>query len=56
MGQLRYGSMIIDLSTSWKLLVSFTALSLNPGERTPGSQLIRGWMGSRAGLDAVEQR
>jgi len=29
---------------------------VTPGERTPGSRWIGGWVGSRAGLDAVVKR
>jgi hypothetical protein len=28
----------------------------NPGERAPGIHFIGGWMGSKAGLDAMEKR
>jgi hypothetical protein len=30
--------------------------ALPPGERAPGSHWIGGWIGPRAGLDAVEKR
>jgi hypothetical protein len=49
----------LDLGTSWRGVVSFTALPLYPpppGERTPGTQRIGGWVGLRAGLDDVEKR
>jgi hypothetical protein len=31
-------------------------VALAPGERVPGTHWIGGWVGPRAGLDAVEKR
>jgi len=36
--------------------VSFTPRPLYPGERPPNTHWIGGWVGSRAGLDAVVKR
>jgi hypothetical protein len=44
----------LDLGTSWRWVVSFTALSLYPGERAPGTHWI-GWVGPRAGVDDMEK-
>jgi hypothetical protein len=49
MGEWRYSSTIHDL-------VSFLPLPLYPRGKTPGTHWIRGWVGTRAGLDAVEKR
>jgi hypothetical protein len=46
----------LDLGTSWRWVVSFTAWPLYSGERAPGTHLIGGWMDPRAGLDDVENR
>jgi hypothetical protein len=46
----------LDLSTSWRWMVSFTPLPLYPSERAPGTHWIGGWVGPRAGLDYVEKR
>jgi hypothetical protein len=37
-------------------MVSFTPWPLNPWERTPAPHWIEGWVGPRAGLDAVVKR
>jgi hypothetical protein len=40
-----------DLGTRWRRVVSFM-----PRERTRGTHWIGGWVGPRAGLDAVMKR
>jgi hypothetical protein len=47
---------ILDLSTRWMWVVSFTPRLLSPRERTPGTNWIGGWVGPRAGLDKVSKR
>jgi hypothetical protein len=37
-------------------VVSFTPYPLYPGEKAPGTHSIEGWVGSRAGLDALEKK
>jgi hypothetical protein len=51
MVEFRYGSIILDLGTRWRWVVSFTPLTL-----FPGSLCIGGWMGPSDGLEAVEKR
>jgi hypothetical protein len=46
----------LDLSTSWRWVVSFTAQPLYPVERAPGTHWIEGWVDLRAGLDNMEKR
>jgi hypothetical protein len=45
---------ILNLVTRWRQVVSFTHFT--PSERTPGTHWIGGWVGPRAGLDAVAKR
>jgi hypothetical protein len=48
---------ILDLDTSWRWVVSFTPRLLYPqGKSPPGTHWIGGWVGPRAGLDAVVWR
>jgi hypothetical protein len=35
-------------------MVSFTSLPLHPRENNPDINLVEGWVGARAGLNAVE--
>jgi hypothetical protein len=46
----------LDLSISWRWVVSFTPRPLYPRERAPGTHWIGGWVGPRAGLDDMEKR
>jgi hypothetical protein len=46
MGESRYGSIILDLRTRWRCVLTFT-----PEGTGPGTQCIGDWVGSRAGLD-----
>jgi hypothetical protein len=55
-GEWRHSSTILDLSTWWRWIVRFTPRPLYPGEIPPSSQWIGGWVGPRAGLNAVEKR
>jgi hypothetical protein len=50
------GSTILDLSTRWRWVVCFTLRLLNPWEIDPGTHWIGGWVGPRAGLNAVEKK
>jgi hypothetical protein len=52
----RYTSIILNLGTRWRRIVSVTPRPLYPGERNPGTHWIGGWVGSKVGLDAVEKR
>jgi hypothetical protein len=45
----------LDLSTSWRRVVSFTFRPLYPQERAPSTHWIGGWVGPRAGLDDMEK-
>jgi hypothetical protein len=47
---------ILNLGTRWRWLASFTPQALYPGERAPGTHWIGGWVGPRAGLNAVAKR
>jgi hypothetical protein len=51
MGTGRIDSRIIDLDTSWRIVVRFT-----PGKRVPGIHRIGGRVGPRTGLNDVEKR
>jgi hypothetical protein len=56
-----WGSGCIDphflyLSTSWRWAVSFTPLPPYPRGKSPSTNWTGEWVGSRAGLDVVEQR
>jgi hypothetical protein len=44
---------ILDHGIGWRWVVSFTSRPIYPRERAPGTHWIGGWVGSRAGLDAV---
>jgi hypothetical protein len=49
--------LILNLSTRWGWVVSVTPQSrFTPGERTPGTHWIEGWVGPRTGLDAGARR
>jgi hypothetical protein len=56
MTEWRYGSIILDLGSVWRWVVSFTSWPLYPGKRAPDTHWIGGCVGSRDGLDAVEKR
>jgi hypothetical protein len=47
---------ILDLGTRWKWMVGITPRPLFFQEKSPGIHWIGGWVGSRAGLDAVVKR
>jgi hypothetical protein len=51
----RYDSTILDLGTRWRWSASRPD-RFTPGEIAPSTDWIGGWVGSRAGLDAVEKR
>jgi hypothetical protein len=44
-----------DLGTSWRRMVTFTALPLYPGQRTPSTYSIGGYVDLCAGLDDIEK-
>jgi hypothetical protein len=63
MGECRYSSTILNLSTRWRWVFSFIALKWNEmkwrttsGESSPGTRCIRRWEGSRTTLDVKEMR
>jgi hypothetical protein len=56
MGEWSYSSTILDLSTRWRWVVSFTPRPLCPREVTTGTHWIGGWVGPKVRLNAVEQR
>jgi hypothetical protein len=49
-------SRILDLSTIWRWVVSFTSRPLYPEGKAPDTHWIGGWVGPRAVLDAVVKR
>jgi hypothetical protein len=51
----RYSSIIINLGTRWRWMVSFTPPAVLPQEKAPGTRRIWGWVGPRASMDAVEK-
>jgi hypothetical protein len=55
MGEWWYSSTILDLGTRWRWVVSFTPQPLYPKEKAPSTHWKGGWVGPRAGLDAVEK-
>jgi hypothetical protein len=54
MGEWTFSSTIFDLATRWRLMVRFKPVAVYRKERDPGTHWIGGWVGPRAGLDAVE--
>jgi hypothetical protein len=58
MGERRYSSYsFLTSATRWWWVVSVTPRPrFTPGERTPGTNYIGGWVGLRAGLDAGARR
>jgi hypothetical protein len=55
MGEWRYSSTILDLGTRWRRVVRVTPRLLFLREVAPGAHWVGGWMGPRAGLNAVEK-
>jgi hypothetical protein len=55
-GGVEYSSTLLDLSTRWRWVVSFTHLPLYPGERTPCTHYIRGSGDPRFCLENMEKR
>jgi hypothetical protein len=53
MGERIYRSTILVISARWMLSGQFTPLPLYRLERAPGTHCVGGWVGPRAGLDAV---
>jgi hypothetical protein len=47
---------ILDLGTSWRQVVSFTARSLYPRGKDPGTHFIGSWVDPRIGLHDVKKR
>jgi hypothetical protein len=56
MGECRYSSVILDISTDGGEYWASRLYWFTPGESTPGTHSIGGWLGTRAGLDTVEKR
>jgi hypothetical protein len=46
----------LDLGTKWRSVVSFMHRPLYSPGNDPGTHWIGGWMGPRAGLNAMEKR
>jgi hypothetical protein len=51
-GEWRHSSTILGLGTKWCWVISFTAQSLYPQGKVPGTLWIGGWVGFTADLDA----
>jgi hypothetical protein len=49
-------SILLDIGTSWRYVVSFTLRHFAPEERAPDTRRIGGWVGPRTGLDDVKRR
>ena len=47
---------IFNLSTRWRWVISFTFRPLYPLTINPGTHWIRGWVGPRASVKALEKR
>jgi hypothetical protein len=56
MSEWRYSSIILDLGTRRRWVVSFMPRPLYPRGKIPATHPIWGWVGPGAGLDAVEKR
>jgi hypothetical protein len=56
MGEWRYSPRILDFDTRLRWVVSFMTRPLHPQGRTPRTHWLGGWVGPRAGLDAVMKR
>jgi hypothetical protein len=56
MGEWRYSSTILHLGTRWRCVIGFTSRPLYPRGKIPGTNSIRGWVGPRDGLEAVERK
>jgi hypothetical protein len=54
-GEWRCSSTILDLSTRWRSVVSFTLWTLYLEKEVPGTHWIGGWVGPIAGLDAMRR-
>jgi hypothetical protein len=54
--RMAYSSILLDLDTARRLMVSFTPRPLYPRNRARGTHWIRGWVGPRACLEAVKKR
>jgi hypothetical protein len=48
-------STILNLSSGWRSLVSFTLWQLYPWRKSPGTLWLGGWMSPRARLDSTEK-
>jgi hypothetical protein len=56
-GEEVYLLLILNLGTRWGWVISIMPRPrFTPGERTPGTHWIGGWVGPRAGLDAEARR
>jgi hypothetical protein len=56
MGEWRNSCTILDLSTIWRSVVSFTPRALYHGESAPGTHWTGGLVGPRAVLSTVENK
>jgi hypothetical protein len=55
-GKWRYSSIILDLSTRWRLVISFKPLPLYPEEMAPGTHWIGDCVGPRADMNCSRKR
>jgi hypothetical protein len=56
MDEWRYSSIILNLSTRWRRVFSFTPCRVTPEETTLGTDFIGGCMSPRVGLDDIKKR
>jgi hypothetical protein len=50
-----YSSIVLDFSTRWRCMVSFTPLPIYPSGKEASVYIGRGWASHRVGLDAVDK-
>jgi hypothetical protein len=52
----RYSSSILDVALDWSELSASRPYRFTLGETAPGTHWIGGWVGPRAGVEAMEKR
>jgi hypothetical protein len=52
----RYSSIIPHISTRWRCVQLHASAVLLPEKSPPGTHWIGGWVGPKAGVDAMEKR
>jgi hypothetical protein len=55
-GEWRYGSIILNVSTRWRWLVSFVPQPLYPRRKSLWYPLVLKWMGPSFGLERCEEK